>query len=163
MKVQYLEAGEIVTTHGVGGEMKLLPWGDGPDFLTGFRRVRIDGAEYRIERCRVQKNCNLLKLQGIDTMEAAQSMRGKIVEVFREDAPKDAVFVAELMGMTVMADGRKLGEITDVLDYPANKVYVVRGDQEYMIPAVKEFVLSTDVESAVMQVRLIEGMGSNED
>ena len=163
MKLQYLEAGEIVTTHGVVGEMKVLPWADGPEFLTGFHRVRIDGKEYKIEKCRVQKTCNLLKLQGIDTMEAAQAMRGKTVEIYREDAPADTLFAAELIGMTVMADGKVLGELTDVLDYPGNQVYVVNGDQEYMIPAVKQFVLSTDVENNVMQVRVIEGMGSSEN
>ena len=63
MKLQFLEAGEIVNTHGVMGEMKVLPWSDGPEFLLGFKRVRIDGKEYAVENCRVQKTCNLLKLK----------------------------------------------------------------------------------------------------
>jgi 16S rRNA processing protein RimM len=50
-----------------------------------------------------------------------------------------------------------------VLDYPGNSVYVVKGDHEYMIPAVKEFILSTDMEKNEMQVRIIEGMRSDED
>ena len=56
-----------------------------------------------------------------------------------------------------------IGKLVDVLDYPGNKVYVVKGEQEYMIPAVKAFVLSTDMENNRMQVRLIEGMASNEN
>jgi 16S rRNA processing protein RimM len=51
-----------------------------------------------------------------------------------------------------------IGKIVDVLDMPSRSVYVIRGEKEYMIPAVREFILSTDLESNVMQVRLLEGM-----
>ena len=163
MKIAFLEAGEIGSTHGVRGEMKILPWADGPDFLLDFKRVRIGGTEYKIESCRVQKTCNLLKLAGIDTMEAAQTMRGATVQVYRKDAPADLIFVAELIGVQVYCDGNLIGEVTDVLDYPANKVYVVKGERSYMIPAVKQFILSTDLEKNEMQVQLLEGMGTDED
>ena len=163
MKLEFLEAGEIVTTHGVRGEVKVLPWADGPDFLCDFSRVRIEGREYKLESCRVQKTCNLVKIQGIDTMEDAQKLRGKTVEVFRCDAPEELIFAAELIGMDVFCDGEAVGKVTDVLDYPGNKVYVVKGQHEYMIPAVKAFVLNTNMEANRMDVRLIEGMGSHEN
>ena len=163
MKLQYLEAGQIVTTHGVRGEMKLLPWTDGPEFLLDFSRVRIGGTTYKIESCRVQKTCNLLKVRGIDTMEQAQAMRGKVVSLYREDISDEVVFAAELIGMEVRADGNVIGSITDVLDYPGNSVYVVKGEFEYMIPAVKAFVLSTDLENNVMEVKIIEGMRTDEN
>ena len=162
MKLQFLEAGEIVTTHGVRGEMKVLPWADGPDFLTDFKRVRIGGTEYKVESCRIQKTCNLLKVKDVDTMEAAQALRGKTLEIYREDAPADMIFVAELIGMTVVAGDRAIGKISDVLDYPGNSVYVINKG-EYMIPAVKEFILSTDIDKNEMQVKLIEGMRSDEN
>lgn len=163
MKLQFLEAGQIVTTHGVRGEMKVLPWADGPDFLLEFDRVRIEGKEYKVESCRVQKSCNLLKLEGIDTMESAQAMHGKTLEIYREDADPDIIFAAELIGIEVYAEDAMIGKVVDVLDYPGNKVYVVKGEKEYMIPAVKAFILSTDVDNNRMQVRLIEGMASNEN
>ena len=59
MKLQFLEAGEIVTTHGVRGEVKVYPWADGPEFLMEFKRVLIDAKEYKLEQCRIQKGCNL--------------------------------------------------------------------------------------------------------
>ena len=155
MKLQYLEAGQIVTTHGVRGEIKVLPWADGPEFLMDFDRVRIDGREYRVESCRVQKSCNLLKLEGIDTMEAAQAMHGKTLEIYREDADSDIIFAVELIGMEVYQDDSMIGKLVDVLDYPGNKVYVVKGEKEYMIPAVKAFVLSTDMDHNRMQVKQI--------
>lgn len=162
MKIEYLEAGEIVTTHGVRGEMKILPWVDAPEFLLDFKRVRIDGREYAVEACRVQKTCNLLKLKGVDTVEDALKFRGKTVELFRSDISDDLIFASELFGVEVFEDDICIGKITDVLDYPGNKVYVVKGSHSYMIPAVKAFVLSTDLDSNRMQVRTIEGMRTDE-
>ena len=163
MKLQFIEAGEIVTTHGVKGEVKVMPWVDGPEILCEFDRCRIAGKEYEIVSCRIQKSCNLVKLSGVDTMEAAQAMRGKVIELYREDIDDEVIFAAELIGVEVYADGTLLGKITDVLDYPGNSVYVVTSAHEYMIPAVKQFILSTDVDKNEMQVKLIEGMRSDEN
>ena len=163
MKLQYIEAGEIVTTHGVRGEVKVLCWLDDPEMLCEFDRCRIDGKEYEMEQVRVQKTCNLVKLSGVDTMEDAQALRGKTLELYREDIDDDVIFAAELLGVQVYCDGQLLGKIVDVLDYPGNKVYVVKGEYEYMIPAVKAFILSTDMAAERMEVRLIEGMRSDEN
>ena len=162
MKLQYIEAGEIVTTHGVRGEVKVLCWLDDPEMLCEFDRCRLDGKEVIIDQCRVQKNCNLVKLRGIDTMEDAQKLRGKVIELYREDIDDEVIFAAELVGVDVYADGTCIGKITEVLDYPGNSVYVVDGGK-YMLPAVKEFILSTDMEKNEMQVKLIEGMRSDEN
>ena len=163
MKLQFIKAGEIVTTHGVKGEVKVLPWIDSPEDLCEFDRCRIDGKEYTMDTVRVQKSCNLVKLRGIDTMEAAQAMRGKVLELYREDIDDEVIFADELLNMEVFSEGKNIGKIVDVLDYPGNMVYVVRGEHEYMIPAVKAFVLSTDLENNEMQVKLIEGMRSDEN
>ena len=163
MKLQFVEAGEIVTTHGVKGEVKVLPWLDSVEDLCDFDRCLIDGKEFEIEQCRVQKTCNLVKLAGIDTMEAAQLMRGKTILLYREDIDDEVIFAAELLGMEVFCEGKKIGKIKDVLDYPGNSVYVIKGQYEYMIPAVKQFILSTDMEKNEMQVKLIEGMRSDEN
>ena len=163
MKLPFIEAGEIVNTHGVRGELKVLSWLDSPDFLCDFDRCRIGGVEYTMESCRVQKTCNLVKLSGVDTMEAAQALRGKVLELFREDIDDEVIFAAELIGMEVYAEEKKLGLIAEVLDYPGNSVYVIKGEYEYMIPAVNQFILSTDMEENRMQVCLIEGMRSDEN
>ena len=163
MKLQFVQAGEIVSTHGVRGEMKILPWTDGPDFLLTFDRVRISGRDYTIEQCRIQKSCTLLKVKGVDDMDAAQALRGKIVEVYGEEVPEGIIFADGLIGMDVIASDAVIGRITDVLDYPGNKVYVVEGQYSYMIPAVREFILSTDLEANIMQVKLIEGMRTDEN
>ena len=162
MKLEFIEAGEIVTTHGVRGEVKVLPWVDSPELLLDFERVKIGDADYKVEGCRVQKTCNLMKLQGVDTVEDAMALRGKTMLLYREDIDPDVIFAAELIGMKVLENGIELGRITDVLDYPGNKVYIVKGEHEYMIPAVKAFVLSTDMKNEIMEVKTIEGMRTDE-
>ena len=163
MKLQYIEAGEIVNTHGVRGEVKVLCWLDDPEMLCEFDRCRIDGKEFIMEQVRVQKTCNLVQLKGIDTMEKAQLMRGKTIELYREDIDDEVIFAAELIGVEVFSEGQCIGKIREVLDYPGNSVYVVKGRYEYMIPAVKHFILETDMEANTMQVKLIEGMRSDEN
>lgn len=163
MKLPYIEAGEIVTTHGVRGEVKVLSWLDSPEMLCEFDRCRIEGKEYAMDAVRVQKTCNLVKLRGVDTMEDAQKLRGKTMELYREDISDELIFAAELVDVEVFADGASIGKIKEVLDYPGNSVYVVQGEREYLIPAVKEFILSTDLERNQMQVKLLKGMASDED
>ena len=163
MKLQFVVAGEIVTTHGIKGEVKVMCWLDDPEMLCDFDRCVIDGKEYEIEHCRVQKTCNLVKLSGIDTMDAAQTMRGKKIQLYREDIDEDVIFAAELIGVEVYAEGQMIGKIKEVLDYPGNSVYVVKGEHEYMIPAVKAFILDTNIAANRMEVKLIEGMRSDEN
>lgn len=163
MKLPYIEAGEIVTTHGVRGEVKVLSWLDSPEMLCEFDRCRIEGREYVMDAVRVQKTCNLVKLRGVDTMEDAQKLRGKTMELYREDISDELIFASELVDVEVYADGACIGKIKEVLDYPGNSVYVVQGEREYLIPAVKEFILSTDLERNQMQVKLLKGMANDED
>jgi len=166
MKQKFIDAGEIVTTHGIRGEVKVMPWLDCPDMLCEFERCRIDGVEYKIDACRVQKSCNLVKLHGIDTMEAGQAMRGKTIQLYREDIDDEVIFAVELIDVEVFHNGKSIGKISGVLDYPGNSVYVVGTEtnkEAYMIPAVKEFILSTDLDKNEMHVNLIEGMRVDEN
>ena len=76
----------------------------------------------------------------------------------REDIDPEVIFAAELIGVEVFENGVKIGDITEVLDYPGNSVYVVKGEKSYMIPAVKAFILNTDIDGNRMDVKLLEGM-----
>ena len=164
VKSQYLETGEIVSTHGVRGEVKVYPWADSPEFLLSFRELRIGGTDYRVERSRVQGTCVLLKLRGIDTVEQAMPLRGKTVEFDRTGVkPENGWFIADLIGLRVLADGREIGTVTDVLQMPGNDVWVVSGEREYLIPAVPAFLLKVEPEAGYAEVRLIEGMASDEN
>ena len=154
-----LEAGKIVNTHGLRGEMRVLPWADSPAFLTQFRELTLDGAAYKAS-IRVQNTCVLVKLDGIDTVEAARLHVGKVVYINSEQAklPKGALFVQELLGMTAVCRGAEIGKITDVISLPKHDVYEITGEKTYLVPAVKEFVKKIDRAAKTVEVELLEGM-----
>ena len=163
MKNQYLEAGQIVNTHGIKGEVKLVPWCDTPEFLCGFDTLYLDGAPVKVEQARVHKGSVIAKLTGVDSVEAAMLLKNKVVSIDRAGVtlPEGRHFIADLIGLEVRdADtGAVLGTIAQVLTPPANEVYVVKGgEKEYLIPAVDEFLAETNVEGGYIRVRLLEGM-----
>ena len=162
---RYLEAGLIVATHGVRGEIKILPWADGPEFLLEFDNIYVNGTSYAVESGRVHKTCALLKLQGLDTIEAVTPLMQQVVKVDREEIELEAGvhFIADLIGLKVMADGVEIGTLKEVLSMPGNDVYVVKGAHTYMIPVVKEFVDEPDFASGTVTVHLIEGMCTDEN
>ena len=165
MEKQFLEAGEIVSTHGIQGEVKILPWADSPEFLLSFRTLYLKGQPYTVQSSRVHKTCVLAKLQGIDNPEDATLLHGQVVCIDRSQVklPKGTVFIADLIGLPVMADGVEIGKITEVLTLPGNDVYVVKGQHEYMIPAVQEYVEPLDISEGCVKVTLIEGMQTDAD
>lgn len=160
MKERFLEAGEVVGTHGVRGEIKIYPWADGPEFLLGFGTLYLNGAPFSVESSRIHKSMALVKLAGVDGVEDAQKLRGRIVTVDREgvELEEGAVFIADLIGLPVFCEGEKIGVLQEVLTLPGNDVYVVEGEKRYMIPAVSEFLEKVDAEGGEIHVRLIEGM-----
>jgi 16S rRNA processing protein RimM len=161
---KFLEAGEIVSTHGVQGEVKILPWCDGPEFLKDFSTFYIDGAAYPVVSARVHKNMLLCKLQGVGDMNAAQALKNKVVSIDRAAAeiPEGRVFIADLIGLPVYASGAQIGTLQDVYTGPANDVYIVRGTKEYMIPAVSEFLEEVNIQEGYIKVKLLEGMATDE-
>ena len=164
MKSELLDAGQIVNTHGVRGEVKVLPWCDSPEFLAGFSRVSLDGRDVAVERSRVQGSCVLMKLAGVDDVNAAMKLRSKTVKIHRQDVELEdgATFIADLIGLPVLARDQEIGTIREVLQLPSNDVYVVRGEHSYMIPVVQEFVEEVNLEAGYVKVRLIEGMQTDE-
>ena len=164
MKKEFLETGKIVSTHGLHGDIKILPWADSPEFLLEFDRVFIRKQEYAVEDARVQKTCVLMKLEGIDTVEDAAKLRDQIVFIARDDIELEdgAIFIQDLLGLPVRTeDGVEIGKLKDVISTGANDVFFVKSAHEYMIPAVPEFVLERNVDEGFIRVRLIEGMQTN--
>lgn len=160
-KKAFIEAGRIVNTHGVSGEVKIEVWLDSPQFLRRCGRLFVDGKEKKILSGKVQKSFLIAKLEGVADVNAAMALKGRLVEIAREDAPlpKGAYFIQDILGASVQDEtGREIGRLTDVLERPASNIYVVQGETEHLIPAVPEFVLATDAENGVITVHLIEGM-----
>lgn len=165
MKSDLIPTGQIVNTHGLRGDLKIMPWADDPAFLLEFDRFFIDGKEYAVQHASLQKSMVLVKLEGVDSIDAAARLRQKEISIARADVELEAgaVFVADLIGLKVLSDEQEIGTIAEVMTLPGNDVYVVRGDHEYLIPAVKEYVQEIDPDAGFVRVRLIEGMRSDAD
>ncbi|WP_455529352.1 ribosome maturation factor RimM [Ruminococcus sp.] len=165
MKKEFLEAGKIVTTHGIRGEVKIMPYTDSPELLAEFDRLFM-GKEHRevnIERSRVFKNTVIAKIEGVDTPEEAEKLRSKVLYMHRDDLEldEDTYFIQDLIGLEVRdADTDEVyGKIADVMQTGANDVYVIKGnDREYLVPAIADVIVSTDVDGGVMTIRPLDGL-----
>jgi 16S rRNA processing protein RimM len=128
MKKQFLESGKIVGTHGIRGEVRIEPWCDSPQFLCEFKKLYLDenGQTFIEIKSRPHKNIALGKIKGIDAIEDAERMRGKIVYINRDDIilEEGVNFVQDLIGLEVKDadDGKVYGKVSDVLRTGANDV-----------------------------------------
>lgn len=160
----YLETGEIVSCHGIRGEVKVYPWADSPEFLLRFREFKIGENLYSVERSRVQGTCVLLKLRGIDSIEAASPLIHKTVSFAKAGVkPDKGYFIADLIGLRVFSEEKEIGRIKEVLQYPGNDVLLVQGEKEYLIPFVPAFVHAVDLDLGRADVSLLEGMANDEN
>ncbi|MCD7792169.1 MAG: ribosome maturation factor RimM [Oscillospiraceae bacterium] len=162
MKQEFIETGVVANTHGVRGEVKIVPWTDEPDTLCGYKRLFIEGREYPVRSARVHGGNVLVNLTGVEDVNAAMLLKGKTVYIAREDIrlPDGAFLLADIIGARVVDErGGEVGVLTDILDRPAQSIYVVEApEREILIPDVDEFILNVDAEAGVVTVRLIEGM-----
>lgn len=161
----YLEAGQIVGTHGVRGEVRVQPWCDSPQQFATFKKLYWDdqGKKPVKLRSRPHKHIALALLEGIDTVEAAQVLRGKMLYVDRRDIklPKGHHLVQDLIGLTVVdADsGVTYGTLTDVSQTGANAVYHMATDKgEVLIPAIPDVIIEVDVKKDVLRLRPMKGL-----
>ncbi len=161
-KKALIEAGRIVNTHGVQGEVKIEIGLDSPQFFKSFKRLVLDnGEELKVLGARIHKGFVIARLEGVEDVNAAMRLKGKNVSVRREDAalPRGAFFLQDIIGAKVVDEqGSEIGTLQDVMETPASNIYVVKGESEHLIPAVPEFILKTDAENGVITVHLIEGM-----
>ncbi len=160
-KTKFLEAGEIISTHGVRGEVKILPWTDSVDFLRRFKTLYIGEKPYAVLHSFAHKGCMIAALEGVGDVNDAMALKGRTVCFARADAhlPEGRFFLADILGARVVTeDGAEVGELVDIIENPTQNVYVVKGERKHLIPAVPEFIRNTDAENGVVTVHLIEGM-----
>ena len=168
MRVEYIPVGQIVNAHGIKGEVKLNPMGFDPEFVADFDVLYIGGKRTEIKSSRVHKSVVLLTIPGVNDMDAALALKGKTVTICRDDVevPEGYYFDEEIEGMTVVdcATEAVIGKVKRVLTYPAHKIYEVKGEREYLIPAVPEvFIESVDLDSEIIRVHLMKGLATDED
>ena len=162
--MELIETGKIVNTHGVKGELKVVPWADAPEVFRNFKTVTIDNTPYTVRSVRFQGQNVLLKLDGINDMTAAEGLKNKVVFAPRKDfdLPDGTYFIADLIGLTVVEDetDKELGTITEVFSTGANDVYEVtaKNGTKHYIPAIKDCVCSTDLATNTMRIHVMEGL-----
>ena len=97
MKKRYLEAGKIVNTHGVTGEVKVQSWCDSPEVLAGFDTLYdAEKKLFRVQKAYVHKGCVIMRLEGVNTCEAAEALRGTVLYLDREDVDRRIWFLCRI-------------------------------------------------------------------
>ena len=164
--IQYPECGQIINTHGCRGGVKIDPWCDSPAVLaalqTVYRKQNGEMVAYRVQRAAVSGRFVVAELSGVETMEAADALRGTVLYASRDDLgiPEGVLLVAELIGLPVTdaRTGVRLGTVKDVIHPAHTDIYVINTEKgEAMVPVVPEFVQSADLERGVY-LTPIEGM-----
>ena len=167
---RYLLVGRVLRPHGVRGELRVKIITNYPERLvqhTHFYLAHSNSPEivhrYPVEGLRFHKKALLLKLDGCDDRNAADELRGMLVQIPVEDAvplEEGEYYLFQLIGVRVETESSEwLGQVVEVIETGANDVYVVRGPRgEVLLPAVDEVVLELDLESKHMVVRLLPGL-----
>ena len=164
MKKQFLDSGKIVGTHGIKGEVRIDPWCDSPEFLCAFKKLWLDenGTEFIEVKSRPHKNIALAKIKGVDTIEAAEKYRGKVVYINRDDInlAEGVHFVQDLIGLEVKdaGNGRVYGKISDVLRTGANDVYEIKDadGKTYLAPVINDVVKEINVNDGYVFPEMFE-------
>ena len=170
---QFLEIGQIVSTHGIKGELRVQPWCDSPEFMKKFKTLYFDRdgkTAKKVLSCRPHGNIVILSLEDVDSVEKAQALRNRVLYMNRDDArlKNGQYFIQDLLDCTVVDadDGERVyGVISDVSQTGANDVWHItdKDGNEYLIPAIPPVVIDTDVESGIIQIRPLKGIFDDED
>lgn len=168
----YYRVGEIARPHGVHGEVKLNPTTDDAGRFRGMKEAYLElhGEYLPVQICvsSVSEKAVVVKIEGYDTPEQAQLLRGKYLCVDRQHAvklPRDTYFVADLIGCEVTdTDGNTYGKLTDVLETGANDVYEIEKGR-LLVPALKKVLSSvdTDQKQIVLKADVLKEVGLFED
>ncbi len=166
MKKQFLEAGKIVNTHGVMGDIKVQSWCDSPEVLLDFDTLYLSPEQpIKIKRSYVHKNCVIMHVEGVNTYEAAEALKNKVIYLDREDVelPDDLVFIQDIIGLSVFDErtGETIGILKDVNQGAGHDLYIIKredGKKDALIPACKPFLKSVDIEKGIITVETIEGL-----
>ena len=165
---QFLKVGVITSVHGIRGEVKVFPTTDDPRRFKKCKEVWIDPEQGKrrmeIEHVKFFKQFAIIKFKGFENPDEIMPYKGKELYVTRENAVplgENEYYIADLIGIQVFdEEGTLLGGLEDVIETGANDVYVVakEGEEELLIPAIKDCVKNVDLENRVMTIFLMPGL-----
>lgn len=165
---KYLEIGQIVNTFGIKGMVKVKPFTDDINRFDKLEKVYIKNIEgkkeYQIQEVKYHKNMVLMKLEGIDTPEQADSLRQSYLLVNREDEEpleEGVYYIVDLIGLEVYTDEDiLLGKVDDIFNTGSNDIYVVKDGKgkQILLPGIPEVLKNVDLEKGKITVHLIPGL-----
>lgn len=156
---EFLRIGQIINTHGVMGEVKVMPLTDDMARFKDLKEVYLNKKIVKVENVKFLKDKVVLKLEGIDSMNEAEKYKFKrpYLEVSRKDAvklPEDTFFVTDLIGCVVKdTNDFEYGKIEEVIKTGSNDVYWVKGEKEILVPVIKEFVYEINIDTKLVVIR----------
>jgi 16S rRNA processing protein RimM len=170
---EMIRLGVVMGTHGLRGDLKVRTQTADAHVLRDARQVFLRRAggtavAYRPVLVKVHKSLYLLRLEGLDHINAVEPLVGCEVLMRRDDlpeSPEDDAYWMDLQGVMVV-DLRlgELGTLDDLFTTAAHDIYVVNGRfGEVLIPAVDEFVVEVDLPGRRMSVDLPEGLVRESD
>lgn len=165
MSIKFIKIGIIINTHGIKGELKINPLTDDIKRFDKLNNIYIgeEKVEYNIEKVKYIKNFPIIKLKEFDNINDVLKYKNNYIYIDKEDLvelPKDYYFIFDIIDCKVYdIENNFIGIVEDVITYSSNDVYVVKNnDKEYLIPALKRFVKSIDIEDKKIIIDPIEGM-----
>ncbi len=162
MEKRLLKAGKIVNTHSLKGEVKVYPYCDSAEFLGEFEKLYIDGVQMPIQQFRVHKGMALIRFDGIDDINAAKQLVGKLVYLDKNDIQLEPgrFFIEDLLGLDVIDidTGKEYGKIVNVIQTGANDVLEVKGERLLLIPKIDEVVIEISLDDKTVKIRPLEGL-----
>lgn len=147
-----IRVGQVAGAYGLDGAVKVVPLTDFADRFDAGATFLIDGTEREVEWSRDGHPGVVLKLRGIDNRTIADLFRGRYLEIPEADVrplAEGRFYHHQVVGLAVLtSSGRQLGTIAEVLERPANDVWVSReGVIEHLIPATRDAVVKVDIEA----------------
>ena len=145
-----LTIGKVLKPRGLKGELKIELYASDSARFSHLKRLKIDGIEYGIDRISTEGAIGYVSLEGIDTVEKAEALRGKLITANRNDLPKlpdGKYYIVDMIGLDVVVSGEVVGEVCDVLQYGSADVYVVKnGANSFSFPAIFGLVKQVDLD-----------------
>jgi 16S rRNA processing protein RimM len=173
MEKNLFPIGRVVKPHGVRGRMKVEYFGEDLRSFASYREIFIEDEKGRPESFEIleaspQPPRLILRLKGIEKIEQAQPLIGKMILIDKEALPgleEGAYYWADLLGMKVETrEGKRIGKVREIFSTRAHDVYVVEGKRgEISLPAIGEVILSVDLGKRVIQVARMEGLWEDAD
>ncbi|MCR5185312.1 MAG: ribosome maturation factor RimM [Bacilli bacterium] len=168
---QYLLVGTIFDTFGLDGSLKVYSSSNNKDirYKKGnvFLAVDKDGNERELKLISIRPshqsaNIDILKFEGINNANEALLLKGYELRVKKDykDLKEGYFFFSDLLGCDVISDGKKIGEVIKVEEFPAQVTLRAKSNEgkEFFIPFVKAFIKHVDVENKTIDINYMEGM-----